>query len=245
MPKRFTDTDKWKKPFIRSLETPYKLLWFYILDDCDHAGIWQVDFAVAEIRIGCKVSENAAKQFFAEKIQVINGGSKWFIRDFIFFQYGELSEKNRLHLSVINILKRNGIDVNKPLISPLEGVKDKDKDKEQDKDRDNGVKESLKTIRGEFTENAEETILGNMIWFNNICMNTHSDEKKARDALRMYHLWLSENDKYPKKRKSVFDGFEKWLRNEKKFYGTHKQASSGGGEKLGTSAARIKAARDF
>jgi len=26
MPKRFTDTEKWKKPFIRGLQGPYKLL---------------------------------------------------------------------------------------------------------------------------------------------------------------------------------------------------------------------------
>ena len=52
MAKRFTDTEKWKKPFIRGLEGAYKLLWLYICDDCDHAGIWQVDLEVASIRIG-------------------------------------------------------------------------------------------------------------------------------------------------------------------------------------------------
>ena len=39
MAKRFTDTDKWKKGFIRNLPTKYKLLWLYILDDCNHAGV--------------------------------------------------------------------------------------------------------------------------------------------------------------------------------------------------------------
>jgi len=50
MAKRFTDTDKWKKTFIRTMKAPYKLLWLYILDECDHAGIWQVDFDVDEIK---------------------------------------------------------------------------------------------------------------------------------------------------------------------------------------------------
>ncbi len=44
MSKRFADTDKYKKPFIRNLPAAYKLLWDYICLDCDHAGIWQVDF---------------------------------------------------------------------------------------------------------------------------------------------------------------------------------------------------------
>lgn len=131
MAKRFTDTDKWKKPFIRSLDAPYKLLWFYILDDCDHAGIWQADFEVASIRIGFEVNEETAIKRFGDRMEKISTG-KFFLPDFIFFQYGELNEKNRLHVSVINILNKNGI---KPLRSPLEGAKYKDKDKEQDKDK--------------------------------------------------------------------------------------------------------------
>lgn len=146
MAKRFTDTDKWKKPFIRGLPTPYKLLWFYILDDCNHAGIWEVDLEVAGIRCGETFTETQAIEFFAGRVEKISN-SKWFIPDFIFFQYGELNEKNRLHLSVIQILNKYQI---KPLRSPLEGVKDKDKDKdkvkdkEQDKDKEDfGKSENL------------------------------------------------------------------------------------------------------
>lgn len=114
MPKRFTDTDKWKKPFIRGLEGPYKLLWFYILDDCDHAGIWQVDFEVARIRIGEQVNFESALKLFGTRIHVISK-FKWFIPDFITFQYGELSEKNRLHISVLNILSKYELGPYKPL----------------------------------------------------------------------------------------------------------------------------------
>jgi hypothetical protein len=114
MPKRFTDTDKWKKPFIRSLDGPYKLLWMYIVDDCDHAGIWQVDFEVARIRIGEAVEYETALSIFKEKVFVIEK-FKWFIPDFIFFQYGELSEKNRLHVSVLNILNKYQLGPYKPL----------------------------------------------------------------------------------------------------------------------------------
>ena len=132
MAKRFTDTDKWKKPFIRSLDAPYKLLWFYILDDCNHAGIWEVDMEVASLRTGEKLSELYALEVFGDRIQKISD-SKWFIPDFISFQYGELNEKNRVHFSIIQILKKYKI---KHLTSPLQGAKYKDKDKEQDKDMD-------------------------------------------------------------------------------------------------------------
>lgn len=135
MPKRFTDTDKWKKPFIRSLKAPYKLLWLYILDECDHAGIWQVDFDVARIKIGEKVNEVDAAKCLSSKIIKFAGGEKWFIPDFIEFQYGPLNPENRAHKSVLNILDKYNLSLeNKPLISPLRGAKDKDMDKEQDTD---------------------------------------------------------------------------------------------------------------
>lgn len=115
MPKRFTDTDKWKKPFIRGLEGAYKLLWMYILDDCDHAGIWQVDFEVARIRIGETVDYPTAEKLFHGRIKVIDK-FKWFVPDFITFQYGELSDKNRLHISVLTILNKYNLAPSKPLI---------------------------------------------------------------------------------------------------------------------------------
>ena len=52
MAKRFTDTDKWKKTLLKSMPSEYKLLWLYICDDCDHAGIWHVDIQIASLRIG-------------------------------------------------------------------------------------------------------------------------------------------------------------------------------------------------
>jgi len=115
MAKRFSDTDKWKKPFIRGLQGAYKLLWLYILDDCDHAGVWQVDFEVAKIRIGENVNQKDALKFFGDRVHVFNNGTKWFIKDFIDFQYGQLNEKNRLHQSVINILSKNELGACKPL----------------------------------------------------------------------------------------------------------------------------------
>ncbi len=123
MAKRLSDTDKWKKPFIRGLQGAYKLLWLYILDDCDHAGIWQVDFEVAVIRIGEDVTSEKALKEFGDKIQVLNGGTKWFIKDFIEFQYGELKDNNRLHVSVKNLLDKNKVGATKPLASSQEQEK--------------------------------------------------------------------------------------------------------------------------
>lgn len=143
MAKRFTDTTKYKKPFLRSLKAPYKLLWDYLYHDCDHAGIWIVDFDIAQIYIGldAPVDKKEALQLFNQdetKIIEFDSGKKWFIPSFIEFQYGELSEKNRAHASVIrNLEKHNLIKDNKPLTSLLKGAKDKVKEKEKEKEKEN------------------------------------------------------------------------------------------------------------
>jgi hypothetical protein len=149
MAKRFTDTNKWNKPFIRGLQAPYKLLWLYILDECDHAGIWQVDIEVARIKIGLEFTPMEALKYFDNNILPISNGEKWFIKDFIEFQYGELNESNRAHASVIKILKHNKIDHIKLIqmegaykghTSPLQGATYMDKDKDKDKDKDGDKK---------------------------------------------------------------------------------------------------------
>lgn len=124
-----TDTDKWKKRFVRELSPQHKLLWFYILDDCNHAGIWEVDIEVASIRVGYELVYDMLPQPFLDKIEIFDNGDKWFIPDFIDFQYGELNPNSNVHKSVIQLLERyNLMGYLKGSQTLPEGVKDKDKD---------------------------------------------------------------------------------------------------------------------
>jgi hypothetical protein len=150
MAKRFTDTEKWKKRFIRDLSKDYKLLWLYILDDCDHAGIWHIDLDVANIRLGVNTTIKEMKIAFSDKIIFFDGDEKIFIPNFIEFQYGTLNPKNRVHASIIQKLEKYKIS---PLQAPYDGAyngakdkdkdKDKDKEKEKDKDEDKEIFEKL------------------------------------------------------------------------------------------------------
>ena len=122
-----TDTDKWKKRFVRELSPQHKLLWFYILDDCNHAGIWEVDIEVASIRVGYELVYDMLPQSFLDKIAIFDNGDKWFIPDFIDFQYGELNPNSNVHKSVIQLLERyNLMGYLKGSQTLPEGVKDKD-----------------------------------------------------------------------------------------------------------------------
>ena len=88
-------------------------MWIYILDDCDHAGVWTVDTEIASIKIGEEIDAEEAFSLFnsdEERVVKIDGGKKWFIPSFIEFQYGELKQNNRAHISVINILIHHGLE---------------------------------------------------------------------------------------------------------------------------------------
>jgi len=147
MAKRFTDSEKFKKHFIRSLPSKYKLFWFYILDDCSNAGIWEVDMEVACLRIGEILDKTEALNLFnkdEKRVYEFDGGKKWFIPSFVSFQYGDdFNPKNRLHESVKATLVRLGlfslIPVRGPLNGGLEAPKDKEKDKDKDRDKKEGV----------------------------------------------------------------------------------------------------------
>ena len=137
MAKRFTDTDKYKKPFIRGLQGAYKLFWDYLYHSCDHAGIWIVDFEIAQIYLGqdMQVNKEDALKYFNEGEQRIIEieNNKWFIPSFIDFQYGILNIENRAHKSVIQILNKYNLINDKGLLRGLQAYKDKDKDKDKDK----------------------------------------------------------------------------------------------------------------
>jgi len=139
MAKRFIDTNFFKKPLVRGMEGPYKLLYIYMFLDCDHAGIWIKDFEIAKIFLGngIDIEEKKAIEIFGDKIHAFDNNQRWFIPSFIEHQYGKLNEKNRVHKSVIDALMKHGLyKKNKGLISSLLGAKDKDKDKAKEKDKE-------------------------------------------------------------------------------------------------------------
>ena len=132
MAKRMTDTDKWKKRFVRDLSPQHKLLWFYILDDCNHAGLWEVDIEVASIRVGYELVYDMLPESFLDKIVIFDNGDKWFIPDFIDFQYGELNPNSNVHKSVIALLNKYNLEgYVKGLQTLPDTVQNKDKAKDK------------------------------------------------------------------------------------------------------------------
>lgn len=135
MAKRFTDTGKWDDPWFAELSNEHKLIWIYLLDKCDMAGIWKVNKKMLEFCVGFSVDLEVFLKAATDRINVHK--DKWLVKKFINFQYGELTEANKVFRSVQSCLL--GFEGNKGHLSPINGGKDKDKtktsiSKRQDKD---------------------------------------------------------------------------------------------------------------
>ena len=144
MAKRFTDSEKWKKQYFKSLSTVNKLFFLYILDDCDHAGIWHYEPEIAEIRMGEKIDTEQARKELGKHIHIFDEDEKWFIPSFIEFQYGTLNESVNAHKSVINKLNQYKLTkIYQQFINCSSTVKDKDMDKDTVKDKDKDKEEKV------------------------------------------------------------------------------------------------------
>jgi hypothetical protein len=210
MAKRFIDTDLFRKPFMRSLEAPYKALWIYLLCECDHAGIWVVELDVAQIRMGLKLDPEKVIEKMGGAVVSIDGGSKWYLPDFVKFQYGTLNPSNRVHQSALERLERHGIDPNdssqnKGLISPLQGAKDKDRDKDTQEGKERATIVTTKLDYEGFRER---------------CLKVHKEVKLLSDAdAKAFFDYWTEGHPETKPRYATMDKFDiakrmgTWKRN--------------------------------
>jgi len=132
VPKRFTDTELWKKPWFMHLTPAEKLAWFYIKDECDHVGVWVPNFPLAEFVIGMQLDWDKLVEKSNGNIMVLENG-KWWLADFVDFQYGELKETCRPHQTYIRTLKRHGLlEQVKGYPKGIHTLKEKEQEKEKE-----------------------------------------------------------------------------------------------------------------
>jgi len=154
MAKRFTDTEKWDRPWFRNLSVDHKLLWYFILDKCNIAGVWYVDLEMAGFMLKTTFDYDGVLEAFLKQIVTLDDGARWWIKDFPRFQYSSLRPNVRLHASVINIMSQYDemkkevdylLSSAKPLVRVRQGLDNpcltlKDKDKDKDKDKEGGYR---------------------------------------------------------------------------------------------------------
>ena len=78
--KRFTDANKWEDAWYLDLPLKYKMFWLFLLDRCDNAGIWEVNFKLAEFFIGEKFEPTEIMRIMGDRIRTLREGKYWFYR---------------------------------------------------------------------------------------------------------------------------------------------------------------------
>lgn len=139
MGKRFTATEKWVDKWFRSLLPNHKIGWYYLCDNCDAAGVIDLDRDLADFQIGEPIDWDELLAAAGNRIEVIQKGKLW-LTGFIEFQYGELSEECSAHKPVFRLLVKYAL-LNRVLEGYQKAIHSlKDKDKEEDKEEDKETK---------------------------------------------------------------------------------------------------------
>src|SRR3982751_189140 len=108
----------WASRWFRELSANYKLLWTYLSDTCDNAGIWEVDFERAVFETGLDasvVNESAAFSSFGIHVQKVSS-THWLIPGYLEANYPSSPNKTHLHQWVLRRLREFGRDfIGQPL----------------------------------------------------------------------------------------------------------------------------------
>lgn len=222
MPKRFTDTGKWQDEWFMDLPAKYKLFYLYLLDNCDHAGVWKVNLRLAEFHIGEQIFAEEIHELFAGRVIEFKQGY-WFLVKFIKFQYGGI-KNDAVGKSISKIIEINNLKgAMEGLTSPYVGTKVKYKVKDKDKVIEGGVGGDWESIKKSFL-NAEQ-------WMYKFCtskgvsrdelftrmqefindLELRNEYKDLKELQRHFTNWYNKTLK-TKKNGNYFDRFSKATR---------------------------------
>lgn len=147
------------------LSPKMKLLWIYILDRCNNAGIWKVNLDLASYQIGDQITKEEMLTAFGSRIELLkqkteDGDEKVWIKKFVNFQCkGPLSDSCGPHKGIMRELEAEGLldrpevslskgnaRVSQPLSKGKASLQEKDKEKEKDKEEDKEKETARKVI---------------------------------------------------------------------------------------------------
>ena len=98
MAKRLTDTEKWNDDWYLSLDNDYRIIWQWLLDNCNHAGICKRNIKLLNVMCNTNISEPELIEKMVDR--VVAEGNDWFIPKFLKFQYADLQSNRPVIISV-------------------------------------------------------------------------------------------------------------------------------------------------
>jgi hypothetical protein len=112
---RFTNSDKWTDSWFSDLSANAKLLFIFLYENCDNAGVYEVNKKFMLFLLGFQEEElkNAIKEIGKAYIKS-NDGTKIWLKNFLKHQkLTPLNWKNNAHKQIVMILRENLEDKDK------------------------------------------------------------------------------------------------------------------------------------
>lgn len=144
MAKRLTDTEKWNDDWYLSLDNDYRIVWQWLLDNCNHAGICKRNIKLLNVMCNTGITESDLIEKMDTRILV--AGNDWFIPKFLKFQYADLQSnrpviisvrkeliKKKYYLLVPESFGEEYLIIPESLGNDYSIIKDKSKDKDKSK----------------------------------------------------------------------------------------------------------------
>lgn len=103
---RLSDTDKWKNPWFRKIPGKYKLLFLYMLDNCDNAGVMHIDFEAISFLIKEEYELDSFKEYLGKQV-VFLADDKVIIKSFIVHQKNKGNQYMEKNIS--KLLDKHGV----------------------------------------------------------------------------------------------------------------------------------------
>lgn len=208
MASRYIDTEVWNEDWFCELGSEHQNFWNYITCQCNNAGTWKpnkIDFEVkSRIKINMvafleKVNERGCK----ERILVTENG-RWFLTGFIKFQWFnkkdsfDLVLQNKLHVHIYELLKKDGI--------PIEKVRGLREVLETPKDKERVISVSKKQESGDLNE----LEIGKTIEFVKITAQKDLNTQIVNDYWKAF--CLNNGEKFYNDRADKVSHFRNWLK---------------------------------
>lgn len=211
MAKRLTDTDKWKDEWYSNLSNDYKIIWQWLLDNCDHAGICKKNMRLLNFMCNTSVKEEEIIEVMEGR--VVSVKDNWFIPNFLKFQYKTLTSKKPVIVSVVNrLLETNCYTmIPKSFGNDYLIIKDKDKDIVNDKDIDE--KNTIQAKNSEFGKQFSQTesLMENAMRTAK-AFNLDWQRERILDYLRAYVNEMNAKQEVKPKFKDFSSHFVSWMK---------------------------------
>jgi len=130
MAKRFSATEKWQDGWFTSLKPIEKLVFLYVVDNCDNAGFFEINSRLNSFIIGITEAEYITALRGLEKgFAWSKCGKRIFVIKFLFHQKNlPLNPENNAHKQILHLIEMNkesfeydfdNLGANQGLVSPI------------------------------------------------------------------------------------------------------------------------------